>query len=108
MATPLTTTVALDALRRDMTTHGLCATQGPDDERWMPEVGRPRTPGQRERLVAHARAACVGCPVLAQCRRWALETGQQHGTWGGLAEHELAAHRRARRPTQNVPAAVAA
>ena len=28
------------------------------------------------------------CPVLAQCRAWALETREPHGIWGGLTPHQ--------------------
>jgi WhiB family redox-sensing transcriptional regulator len=35
-----------------------------------------------------AKAVCARCPAIAWCRRWALETGQQAGVWGGLSEWE--------------------
>lgn len=39
--------------------------------------------------IAAAKAVCHGCPVAGGCLTWALETGQEHGTWGGLSEDEL-------------------
>ena len=38
--------------------------------------------------VKQAKAVCHRCPVLAQCRNWALETNQESGVWGGLGEDE--------------------
>ncbi|MBX4171721.1 WhiB family transcriptional regulator [Rhodococcus sp. DMU2021] len=35
-----------------------------------------------------ARRICSRCPVLESCRRFAVETGQPHGIWGGLTESE--------------------
>lgn len=45
-----------------------------------------------------AKAVCHGCPVRAECLRWALENGQDTGVWGGLDENERRAlKRRSRR-----------
>jgi WhiB family redox-sensing transcriptional regulator len=41
-----------------------------------------------------AKRICQGCQVSSQCLRWALETGQDHGIWGGLTEDERAALKR--------------
>lgn len=38
--------------------------------------------------VEEAKAVCARCPVTAECLGWALETGQDHGVWGGLSEDE--------------------
>ena len=35
-----------------------------------------------------AKAVCAVCPVLAECRAYALETGQRFGVWGGLSARE--------------------
>jgi WhiB family redox-sensing transcriptional regulator len=35
-----------------------------------------------------AKAVCASCPVLERCRRHALDTKQQYGTWGGMSETE--------------------
>lgn len=32
---------------------------------------------------------CEGCPVQQKCLKWALETGQLWGVWGGRDETEL-------------------
>lgn len=43
-------------------------------------------------IYATARAICAGCPVLAECRKYALSvvaSGQQlDGCWAGLDERE--------------------
>ncbi|MBC3844587.1 WhiB family transcriptional regulator [Streptacidiphilus sp. 4-A2] len=41
-----------------------------------------------------AKAICRRCPVMESCLRWALETGQAHGVWGGLSEDERRSMRR--------------
>ncbi|GGV51279.1 WhiB family transcriptional regulator [Streptomyces spectabilis] len=38
--------------------------------------------------IDEAKAVCRRCPVIEQCLRWALESGQQHGVWGGLSEDD--------------------
>lgn len=42
----------------------------------------------RERRVASAKAVCDSCPVMAECRRYALAAEEQFGVWGGLDERE--------------------
>jgi len=36
----------------------------------------------------HAIEVCGRCPVRAECLEFALNTGQQHGVWGGLTAYE--------------------
>jgi WhiB family redox-sensing transcriptional regulator len=40
---------------------------------------------------AEAKAICARCPVLLQCRDFALATAQEWGVWGGLSEAERSA-----------------
>ncbi|GAA2484949.1 hypothetical protein GCM10010406_21500 [Streptomyces thermolineatus] len=48
-----------------------------------------------------AKAVCRRCPVMDTCLQWALDTGQEHGVWGGLSEDERRnAKRRAARARQ--------
>lgn len=37
---------------------------------------------------AAAKAICADCPVMWQCRDWALRTNEQWGVWGGLTSAE--------------------
>ncbi len=60
-----------------------------------PELFFPTgTSGPALRQVARAKAVCLRCPVLEQCREWALQTGQDRGVWGGLSEEDRAEIRR--------------
>ena len=38
--------------------------------------------------VKTAKLICRGCPVKIICLSWALDSGQEHGIWGGLTEDE--------------------
>jgi len=49
------------------------------------DLGRPPTPWSPK----PAQAVCAGCPVVEECRAWALASRQKDGVWGGLSEEEL-------------------
>ncbi len=55
----------------------LCAQTDP--EAFFPEKGGNPEP---------ARRICAQCPVLAECRDYALATGEDHGIWGGLSTNQ--------------------
>jgi WhiB family transcriptional regulator, redox-sensing transcriptional regulator len=38
--------------------------------------------------IEEAKQVCRRCEVIDACLRWALETGQDAGVWGGLSENE--------------------
>ena len=38
--------------------------------------------------IEAAKRVCRSCPVRLACLRWALETGQDAGVWGGTTERE--------------------
>lgn len=42
----------------------------------------------RTRRADRAKAICLRCPVLEQCRRHALTVREPYGVWGGLTEEE--------------------
>ncbi len=49
--------------------------------------------------IDQAKAYCRMCPAIERCLQWALETGEEHGVWGGLSEKERRRlRRRAARP----------
>lgn len=42
----------------------------------------------RTKRIARAKTVCMQCPVLAECRAYALQVGEWYGVWGGLSEDE--------------------
>jgi WhiB family redox-sensing transcriptional regulator len=38
--------------------------------------------------IEEAKVVCRRCDVRDECLQWALESGQDHGVWGGLSEDE--------------------
>ncbi|WP_368655870.1 WhiB family transcriptional regulator [Rhodococcus sp. 1168] len=46
--------------------------------------------GAEERRVreSEAKSICATCAVIGFCHRYALETSQSHGVWGGLSPRE--------------------
>jgi WhiB family transcriptional regulator, redox-sensing transcriptional regulator len=44
--------------------------------------------------IEEAKAICRRCPVTDVCLKWALESGQDSGVWGGLSEDEQRALKR--------------
>lgn len=61
-----------------------CRQPGVDPELFFP-VGEA---GLASRQIAEAKAICARCPVAAQCRDWALRTGETDGIWGGMTLEE--------------------
>ncbi|MBY6410319.1 WhiB family transcriptional regulator [Rhodococcus sp. BP-252] len=53
----------------------------------------------RVRREQEAKAICTGCPVLEQCRSYALKTREPYGVWGGMSQTERADYLRAQRKT---------
>ena len=71
---------------------GLCVGAR-EPERWwtgLPKGVTDPVPIARRR----AAALCDGCPVIEQCRWYALEAGEDDGVWGGLCEVDRALLRR--------------
>ena len=62
----------------------LAACQDEDPELFFPisQVG----PGARQ--SAQAKAVCARCPVRADCLRYALDNGLDHGVFGGTTADE--------------------
>ena len=44
--------------------------------------------------IEEAKQVCRRCPVIDACLKWALETGQDAGVWGGLSGDERRALKR--------------
>ncbi|WP_433515821.1 WhiB family transcriptional regulator [Nonomuraea sp. CA-143628] len=44
--------------------------------------------------IEEAKAVCRSCSAVDLCLKWALESGQDAGVWGGLSEDERRALKR--------------
>ncbi|WP_248965739.1 WhiB family transcriptional regulator [Sphaerisporangium perillae] len=44
--------------------------------------------------IEEAKQVCRACPVSDPCLKWAIESGQDAGVWGGLSEDERRALKR--------------
>jgi WhiB family transcriptional regulator, redox-sensing transcriptional regulator len=44
--------------------------------------------------IEEAKQVCRRCSVLDDCLRWAIDSGQDAGVWGGLSEDERRALKR--------------
>lgn len=44
--------------------------------------------GRTKRQTAQAKEICTSCPVIEECRRWALESRVPFGVLGGMTERE--------------------
>ncbi len=44
--------------------------------------------------IEEAKAVCRRCEVVDTCLKWAIESGQDAGVWGGLSEDERRALKR--------------
>lgn len=69
--------LGIDAQATEWMRDAVCAQTDPD-------AFHPDKSGS----VEPAKAVCAVCPVLAECRAYALETGQRFGVWGGLSANE--------------------
>lgn len=64
------------------------------DEEWRDRaacLGKPAElffPEHAGETSAEAKALCASCPVREPCLKFALETGQEHGYWGGASERK--------------------
>ena len=63
------------------------ACRGPLGSVFFPPVLTER---KVEKLAREERAKeiCRMCPVLAECREYAISIREPHGVWGGMSEQE--------------------
>ncbi|GAA4786098.1 hypothetical protein GCM10023200_20090 [Actinomycetospora chlora] len=66
------------------------ACRDEDPELFFP-VG---TSGPALSQIARAKSVCRRCPAMTECLKWALESGQDAGVWGGASEDERRALKR--------------
>ncbi|MDX1691151.1 MAG: WhiB family transcriptional regulator [Acidimicrobiia bacterium] len=76
MATPFTRMLA-EADDRPWAAHAACRSADPD-----------LFFGGEDDQVRSAVTICRGCPVLDDCRDWALDLRIPYGVWGGMTERE--------------------
>ncbi|WP_353361199.1 WhiB family transcriptional regulator [Mycobacterium sp.] len=50
----------------------------------------PRSGSRRGGTEAPAKAVCETCPVIRQCRQYAIDAAEPYGIWGGLTPLERA------------------
>ena len=72
----------------DWRSHAACLTVDP--ELFFP-IGNT---GPALLQIEEAKAVCRRCEVQEICLKWALESGQDAGVWGGLSEDERRALKR--------------
>jgi WhiB family transcriptional regulator, redox-sensing transcriptional regulator len=68
----------------------LAACQAAEPELFFPVAAA----GPAVAQVVAAKTVCRGCPVRAECLSYAMQTGQDHGIWGGTTEEERRLARR--------------
>jgi WhiB family transcriptional regulator, redox-sensing transcriptional regulator len=50
--------------------------------------------------LEEAKSYCLRCEVAEPCLRWAIDSGQDTGVWGGTSEEERRALKRRRTPSR--------
>jgi Transcription factor WhiB len=98
--------LADEALQRRVAAAAKCAGSC-DDEVWFPSSMLGHS--AQDKYAAHARAACLGCPVAEECLELALRAedahgGGSHGVRGAIAPWERQAMIRSRRRTRTAVA----
>lgn len=76
MPTP-TDLLLIDLDERPWAAYAACRRADPDVFFPSPDAG-----------FEEAIRICRGCPVLGECRDWALDTKVRYGVWGGLTERD--------------------
>jgi WhiB family redox-sensing transcriptional regulator len=74
------------------------ACRGEDPELFFTN-GQPGTTPMAKLIalqIAAAKEVCQSCAARSACLRWALETRQEYGVWGGLSEQERRRLRRSK------------
>ena len=62
---------------------------------WTPSCSfRSENTGPALLQIEEAKAVCGRCEVVEPCLRWAMESRQEDGVWGGLSADERRAVKR--------------
>jgi WhiB family redox-sensing transcriptional regulator len=71
-------------MRRNWRNDAACRDINIDPELFFPTSET----GPALKKIEDAKIICRRCPVAEDCLRWALETGEDAGIWGGMTEVE--------------------
>ena len=69
----------------DWQTEGMC--RGNHAHLFFPPTAFEKK-DERERRETRAKAICQVCPVLSDCRTYALTLREAYGIWGGMTESD--------------------
>lgn len=72
----------------DFSTYGDCSNEQYDPEWWFPEEKAGSRSWTRTYEANAARSVCKTCPLLAECRSYALQYVGISGIWGGMDKYE--------------------
>jgi WhiB family redox-sensing transcriptional regulator len=74
----------------DFSTYGSCSNPDEqyDPDWWFPEEKPGRVTWSRTYEANTARNICKSCPILVECRDYALQYHGITGIWGGMDRHE--------------------
>lgn len=89
---PIGPPVNADTVPEDWRHRGACRDEDPELFFTLGNGGPPSRAMLAQ--IAEAKAVCRRCPVAASCLAWALETGVDHGVWGGMSDTERRALKR--------------
>ena len=70
--------------------HGDPVCRTTDPEMWFPETGEGHSNSLR-----YAKELCNDCPLIIECRLYAIAAEEPHGVWGGLDAQQRSKLRRA-------------
>jgi WhiB family redox-sensing transcriptional regulator len=82
------TTMTRSTILMDWRNRAACLDEDP--ELFFP-IGNT---GPALQQIDEAKAVCRRCSVMDTCLKWAIDTGQDAGVWGGLSEDERRALKR--------------
>lgn len=72
----------------DFSTYGDCSNEQYDPEWWFPIEKPGRVSWSRTYEANTARGICKSCPILLECKNYALQYDGLPGIWGGTDRHE--------------------
>lgn len=73
----------------DFAPEGLCTNSDYDPDWWFPVEKGGKSRWSRTPDAMKARSLCAQCPVLKECRDYAVQYEGIYGIWGGYDWHEM-------------------